>query len=85
MIVRTKWAEHPPPSRVAPQKQASLLSQQSMLGQKRFSFVPDLILKGELPMTENKIPYKIYLDENEIPLNWYNVRADMKNKPAPPV
>ena len=34
-------------------------------------------------MSENKIPYKIYLDENEIPLNWYNVRADMKNKPAP--
>ena len=34
-------------------------------------------------MSENKIPYKIYLDENEIPQNWYNVRADMKNKPAP--
>ncbi len=32
---------------------------------------------------ENKIPYKIYLDENEIPTQWYNVRADMKNKPAP--
>lgn len=31
----------------------------------------------------NKIPYKIYLDENEIPTHWYNVRADMKNKPAP--
>lgn len=34
-------------------------------------------------MAENKIPYKIYLDENEIPTKWYNVRADMKNKPAP--
>lgn len=34
-------------------------------------------------MAENKIPYKIYLDENEIPTQWYNVRADMKNKPAP--
>ena len=34
-------------------------------------------------MTENKIPYKIYLKENEIPSKWYNVRADMKNKPAP--
>ena len=34
--------------------------------------------------TENKeIPYKIYLDENEMPKEWYNVRADMKNKPAP--
>lgn len=35
-------------------------------------------------MSENqKIPYKIYLEENEIPTQWYNVRADMKNKPAP--
>ena len=31
----------------------------------------------------NKIPYKIYLEENEIPRQWYNVRADMVNKPAP--
>ena len=30
-----------------------------------------------------KIPYKIHLDESEIPKYWYNVRADMKNKPAP--
>lgn len=29
------------------------------------------------------IPYKIYLEENELPKQWYNVRADMKNKPAP--
>ena len=29
------------------------------------------------------MPYKIYLDENEMPKSWYNVRADMKNKPAP--
>lgn len=29
------------------------------------------------------IPYKIYLSEKEIPKQWYNVRADMKNKPAP--
>ena len=34
-------------------------------------------------MAENKIPYKIYLDESEIPTQWYNVRADMKNNPAP--
>ena len=34
-------------------------------------------------MEEKKIPYKIYLDEKEIPTKWYNVRADMKNKPAP--
>ena len=30
-----------------------------------------------------KIPYKIYLEENEMPTSWYNVRADMTNKPAP--
>lgn len=30
-----------------------------------------------------KIPYKIYLGEEDIPTQWYNVRADMKNKPAP--
>lgn len=30
-----------------------------------------------------KIPYKIYLDEKEMPKQWYNVRVDMKNKPAP--
>lgn len=34
-------------------------------------------------MTEKKIPYKIYLEESEMPRQWYNVRADMKNKPAP--
>ena len=30
-----------------------------------------------------QIPYKIYLEESEMPKAWYNVRADMKNKPAP--
>ena len=30
-----------------------------------------------------KIPYKIYLTEEELPRYWYNLRADMKNKPAP--
>ena len=30
-----------------------------------------------------EIPYKIYLEESELPKAWYNVRADMKNKPAP--
>ena len=33
--------------------------------------------------TEKNIPYKIDLDEQEMPKKWYNVRADMKNKPAP--
>ncbi len=36
-----------------------------------------------IEMQEQKIPYKIYLQENEIPKQWYNMRADMKNKPAP--
>ena len=30
-----------------------------------------------------EIPYKIYLEESELPKQWYNVRADMPNKPAP--
>ncbi len=34
-------------------------------------------------MMAKKIPYKIYLEESEMPKDWYNVRADMKIKPAP--
>ncbi len=34
-------------------------------------------------MKTEKIPYKIYLDEAEMPCAWYNLRADMKQKPAP--
>ena len=34
-------------------------------------------------MPNKEIPYKIYLEESELPKAWYNVRADMKNKPAP--
>jgi tryptophan synthase beta chain len=34
-------------------------------------------------MSEIVVPYKIYLQENEMPAAWYNLRADMKNKPAP--
>ena len=34
-------------------------------------------------MANEKIPYKIYLEESEMPTQWYNVRADMKKKPAP--
>ena len=32
---------------------------------------------------KKEIPYKIYLEEHEMPKQWYNVRADMKKKPAP--
>ena len=38
--------------------------------------------KGEKEMS-NEIPYKIYLNEDEMPTSWYNLRADMKVKPAP--
>ncbi|MDD6434972.1 MAG: TrpB-like pyridoxal phosphate-dependent enzyme [Clostridiales bacterium] len=31
----------------------------------------------------SNIPYKFYLDEKDLPKSWYNVRADMKVKPAP--
>jgi len=34
-------------------------------------------------MSDEKIPYKIYLEESEMPKQWYNVRADMKKKPSP--
>lgn len=34
-------------------------------------------------MNEQTIPYKIYLNEDEMPKYWYNLRADMKTKPAP--
>ncbi len=34
-------------------------------------------------MERKEIPYKIYLEEKEMPTSWYNVRGDMTNKPAP--
>ncbi len=34
-------------------------------------------------ITNQEIPYKLQLSEQEIPTHWYNLRADMKNKPAP--
>jgi len=43
----------------------------------------NMAYEEEMRMSEKKIPYKIYLEENEIPDSWYNLRADMKNKPAP--
>ena len=32
---------------------------------------------------KQEIPYKIYLSEEELPKAWYNLRAFMKDKPAP--
>ena len=34
-------------------------------------------------MKHGEIPYKIFLSESEMPSAWYNLRADMKKKPAP--
>lgn len=44
-------------------------------------FCPDY--EGDAIMNAKEIPYKIYLEENEMPKAWYNLRADMVNKPAP--
>jgi tryptophan synthase beta chain len=81
---------------VAPQEDFYLLSQQTQ-GQEFFlvsataadgTLKPprrngskNIIKKGMTVMS--KIPYKIYLNESEMPTAWYNLRADMKNKPAP--
>ena len=32
--------------------------------------------------TTNKNPYRIYLSEDQIPTSWYNLRANMPNKPG---
>lgn len=34
-------------------------------------------------MSDSAIPTKIYLSEDELPKYWYNLRADMPEKPAP--
>ncbi|MCQ2529718.1 MAG: TrpB-like pyridoxal phosphate-dependent enzyme [Lachnospiraceae bacterium] len=34
-------------------------------------------------MDKRTIPYKLILEERELPKYWYNVRADMTKKPAP--
>ena len=53
----------------------------------RASFVIKTVVpnkkKGDTTMSNTEIPYKIYLEEQEMPKAWYNMRADMKNKPAP--
>ncbi len=56
-----------------------LLSQQIYyLGQEVFVTVPKKQSQyeyGGKKMSEKKIPYKIYLEESEMPKQWYNVRA----------
>ena len=34
-------------------------------------------------MTEHDVPYRLYLREDQIPTQWYNLRADMPEKPDP--
>lgn len=43
----------------------------------------DIMQERTKSMEHKTIPYKIYLEESEMPTKWYNVRAHMKNKPAP--
>ncbi len=78
IYVRVKWARSAS-SRVAPQD--IILSRQLLL-QGQVFFCPEE-RKDEKKMAKDTIPYKIYLEESEMPKYWYNVRADMKNKPAP--
>ena len=85
-----------PASRVVPQEiiecvYSTLLSQQSAVGTGAFFWFlfqqhTYLFLFSERTIAmkqDNNIPYKVYLSEEELPKAWYNVRADMKNKPAP--
>ena len=72
------------PSRVAPQ--VMILSQQiavtGFLSPAEYEPAEsEQAGKENTNMTD--IPYKIYLEETEMPEAWYNLRADMKNKPAP--
>jgi tryptophan synthase beta chain len=46
-------------------------------------FLFPVLPRKEKNMSTPNSPYKIYLEEKEIPTSWYNVRADMKTKPAP--
>ncbi|NTV79300.1 MAG: TrpB-like pyridoxal phosphate-dependent enzyme, partial [Clostridiales bacterium] len=34
-------------------------------------------------MSEKKVPHRIYLSEDQMPKQWYNLRADMKELPDP--
>ena len=75
MKVRVKWAQCAKPGGTA----GFIILSQQTTGTGFFVSSPEKS-KGEKKM---EIPYKIYLEESEMPKAWYNVRADMKNKPAP--
>lgn len=60
----------------------TIVSVLSIIYRSRVLFLLHPTEREEINM-ETKIPYKIYLEEHEMPKQWYNVRADMKKKPAP--
>ena len=64
---------HKASSRVAPQ---DISCPSNYLLRDSF-FILSRKMKGVIFMSENKIPYKIYLEESEMPKYWYNLRADM--------
>ena len=71
-------------SQVAPQEYADSCPGKNSRDRSFFNASANLAKKQEeKKMSEKTIPYKIYLEESEMPKAWYNVRADMKNKPAP--
>ncbi len=69
-------------ARVAPQESIFFLSRQIILYLRDGIFVFDH-RRGKAVIMLNEIPYRFYLSESDLPKQWYNVRADMKNKPAP--
>ena len=72
-------------SRVAPQEDFHTLVPAKAIDWDR-SFIYALCPKTDKQRRRTmtmKIPYKIYLEESEMPKQYYNLRADMKQKPAP--
>lgn len=62
---------------------SSCPSKDAIVGIRAFCVLIPKKKKGSAIMQKKEVPYKIYLEEHEMPKEWYNVRADMKNKPAP--
>lgn len=84
MMVCVKWVCcRDAPSRVAPQDKI-FHPVPAKYWDRIFLFsVPKIRKETEKMSAKKEIPYKIYLEESEMPKAWYNLRADMKNKPAP--
>lgn len=84
MVVRLRWTRCAS-SRVAPQEKNfhSPVPARELFWDRGFFCSGRRIWKGEETMSQQEIPYKIYLSEDEMPKYWYNMRADMKKKPAP--